>query len=108
MKQAAVDPSTGKIDVSILTTGISGAARKRKAEVTQALKKLIQEKGKVPTLKQAKLFEELRERSDLVRCWFVLFVASHLLLLMFCNKDRPSKVPKFSTAFFETLNKNPN
>ena len=98
MKQAAVDPSTGKIDVSILTTGISGAARKRKAEVTQALKKLIQEKGKVPTLKQAKLFEELRERSDLVRCWFVLFVASHLLLLMFCNKDRLSKVRKFSAA----------
>lgn len=64
LKQAAVDPSTGKIDVSILTTGISGAARKRKAEVTQALKKLIQEKGKVATLKQAKLYEELRERSD--------------------------------------------
>ena len=66
MKQAAVDPSTGKIDVSILTTGISGAARKRKAEVTQALKKLIQEKGKVATLKQVKLYEELRERSDVV------------------------------------------
>lgn len=65
LKQAAVDPSTGKIDISILTTGISGAARKRKAEVTQALKKLIQEKGKVATLKQPKLFEELRERSDL-------------------------------------------
>ncbi|XP_052817701.1 DNA replication licensing factor mcm4-like isoform X2 [Mya arenaria] len=65
LKQAAIDPSTGKIDVSILTTGISGAARKRKAEVTQALKKLIQEKGKVPTLKQVKLYEELRERSDL-------------------------------------------
>lgn len=64
LKQAAVDPSTGKIDVSILTTGISGAARKRKAEVTQALKKLIQEKGKVATLKQVKLYEELRERSD--------------------------------------------
>ena len=67
LKQAAVDPSTGRIDISILTTGISGAARKRKAEVAQALKKLIQEKGKVATLKQPKLFEELRERSDLVR-----------------------------------------
>lgn len=66
LKQAAVDPSTGKIDISILTTGISGAARKRKAEVTQALKKLIQEKGKVATLKQLKLYEELRERSDVV------------------------------------------
>ncbi|XP_071174177.1 DNA replication licensing factor mcm4-A-like [Mytilus galloprovincialis] len=64
LKQAAVDPSTGKIDVTILTTGISGAARKRKAEITQSLKKLIKEKGKVPTLKQPKLLEEFKERSD--------------------------------------------
>lgn len=64
LKQAAVDPSTGKIDITILTTGISGAARKRKAEITQSLKKLIKEKGKVPTLKQPKLLEEFKERSD--------------------------------------------
>lgn len=66
LKQAAVDPSTGKIDITILTTGISGAARKRKAEITQSLKKLIKEKGKVPTLKQPKLLEEFKERSDFV------------------------------------------
>lgn len=64
LKQAAVDPSTGKIDITILTTGISGAARKRKAEVASALKTLIQEKGKVPTLKYQKLYEEFREKSD--------------------------------------------
>ncbi|KAK7115466.1 DNA replication licensing factor mcm4-A-like [Littorina saxatilis] len=64
LKQAAVDPSTGKIDITILTTGISGAARKRKAEVASALKNLIQEKGKVPTLKYQKMYEEFREKSD--------------------------------------------
>ncbi|XP_013418456.1 DNA replication licensing factor mcm4-A-like isoform X2 [Lingula anatina] len=64
LKQAAVDPSTGKIDISILTTGISGAARKRRAELAQTVKKLIQEKGKVPTLKYSKMFDETRERSD--------------------------------------------
>ncbi|ESO98208.1 hypothetical protein LOTGIDRAFT_206222 [Lottia gigantea] len=64
LKQAAVDPSTGKIDITILTTGISGAARKRKAEVAQSLKKLITEKGKVPTLKYQPLYEQFRERSD--------------------------------------------
>ncbi|KAJ8302791.1 hypothetical protein KUTeg_019187 [Tegillarca granosa] len=64
LKQAAVDPTTGKIDITILTTGISGAARKRKAEITQALKKLIQSKGKVPTLKQPKLYEEFKEQSE--------------------------------------------
>uniref|UniRef100_A0A2C9JVK5 DNA replication licensing factor MCM4 n=1 Tax=Biomphalaria glabrata TaxID=6526 RepID=A0A2C9JVK5_BIOGL len=64
LKQAAVDPSTGKIDITILTTGMSGAARKRKAEVAAALKKLIQSKGKVPTLKHQKLYEDFRETSD--------------------------------------------
>lgn len=66
LKQAAVDPSTGKIDITILTTGLSGAARKRKAEITQALKKIIQGKGKVSTLKHQKLYEEFRENSDFV------------------------------------------
>ncbi|CAG5124882.1 unnamed protein product [Candidula unifasciata] len=65
LKQAAVDPSTGKIDITILTTGISGAARKRKAETAAALKKLIQSKGKVPTLKHQKLYEDFRESSDI-------------------------------------------
>lgn len=61
-----MDPSTGKIDITILTTGLSGAARKRKAEITQALKKIIQGKGKVSTLKHQKLYEEFRENSDFV------------------------------------------
>ncbi|XP_005096782.1 DNA replication licensing factor mcm4-A [Aplysia californica] len=64
LKQAAVDPSTGKIDITILTTGMSGAARKRKAEVAAALKKLIQAKGKVPTLKHQKLYDDFKETSD--------------------------------------------
>ena len=35
LKQAAIDPSTGRIDISILTTGISGQARKQRAERAQ-------------------------------------------------------------------------
>jgi DNA replicative helicase MCM subunit Mcm2 (Cdc46/Mcm family) len=60
--QAAVDPSTGKIDVSILTTGISGAVRKQRADRAQQLLDLIQSKGKVLVLKYNKLFEEFREK----------------------------------------------
>ena len=74
LKQAAVDPSTGKIDITILTTGISGAARKRKAEVASALKNIIQEKGKIPTLKYQKLYEEFREKSDFVSTLFLSFL----------------------------------
>ncbi|GAB1599558.1 DNA replication licensing factor mcm4-A-like [Argonauta hians] len=65
LKQAAVDPSTGKIDITILTTGISGAARKRRADIKLALKKYIKEKGKSPTLKYQKLMEDFREGSDI-------------------------------------------
>ena len=72
LKQAAVDPSTGKIDISILTTGISGAARKQRAERAQAVKALIKDKGRVPTLKYAKLYDEFKERSEVVSANYVL------------------------------------
>ena len=62
MKQAAVDPSTGKIDVSILTTGISGAVRKQRADRALVLLELIKMKGKVLVLKYNKLYEEFREK----------------------------------------------
>ena len=65
LKQAAVDPSTGKIDISILTTGISGAARKRKAEIAQALHKMMRDK-KQPTYNTTTLYDELKSQSDIV------------------------------------------
>merc|ERR1712029_788884 len=37
LKQSATDPTTGRIDVSILTTGQSSASRKRRQEVAKAL-----------------------------------------------------------------------
>jgi len=57
-----VDPSTGKIDVSILTTGISGAVRKQRADRAMTLLELIKAKGKVLVLKYNKLYEEFREK----------------------------------------------
>ena len=38
LKQSATDPMSGKIDVSILTTGQSSASRKRRGEVAASLK----------------------------------------------------------------------
>uniref|UniRef100_A0A8C0H7U9 MCM AAA-lid domain-containing protein n=1 Tax=Chelonoidis abingdonii TaxID=106734 RepID=A0A8C0H7U9_CHEAB len=46
LKQSATDPRTGIVDISILTTGLCA----------QALKKLIQSKGKTPALKYQQLF----------------------------------------------------
>lgn len=46
--------------------GMSATARKRKEEVAQALKKLIQSKGKTPALKYQQLFDDLRAQSEAV------------------------------------------
>uniref|UniRef100_A0A8D0FLR7 DNA replication licensing factor MCM4 n=1 Tax=Strix occidentalis caurina TaxID=311401 RepID=A0A8D0FLR7_STROC len=64
LKQSATDPRTGIVDISILTTGMSTTARKRKEELAQALRKLIQSKGKTPALKYQQLFDDLRAQSD--------------------------------------------
>ncbi|KAM6349614.1 MCM4 factor, partial [Podargus strigoides] len=64
LKQSATDPRTGIVDISILTTGMSATARKRKEELAQALRKLIQSKGKMPALKYQQLFDDLRAQSD--------------------------------------------
>uniref|UniRef100_X1Z8H6 DNA replication licensing factor MCM4 n=1 Tax=Capitella teleta TaxID=283909 RepID=X1Z8H6_CAPTE len=62
LKQAAIDPSTGKIDISILTTGLSGAVRKMRAERANVLRELLRTKGKIVVVKSAKLLEEFREK----------------------------------------------
>lgn len=67
LKQSATDPLSGKIDVGILTTGMSSAARKRRIELAQAVKKLIDDKGKVQMINQLKLLQELKEASNMVR-----------------------------------------
>jgi DNA replication licensing factor MCM4 len=62
LMQAAIDPSTGKIDVSILTTGITGAVRKQRADRAHVLAELIKAKGKVLVHKYSKLYDEFREK----------------------------------------------
>uniref|UniRef100_A0A8C7G0I1 DNA replication licensing factor MCM4 n=1 Tax=Oncorhynchus kisutch TaxID=8019 RepID=A0A8C7G0I1_ONCKI len=64
LKQSATDPRTGFVDISIITTGMSATARKRKEEVAQALKKMIQSKGKTPAMKYQQLFDDLRGQSE--------------------------------------------
>lgn len=69
MKQSATDPLSGKIDVGILTTGLSTAARKKRADLIAAIKENLQKKGKVPTVPYQKLFKEIREASQIVRTY---------------------------------------
>lgn len=66
LKQSAIDPLSGKIDISILTTGISSIARKKKKELCDVLQKLIEKKDKIHILSQQKLFAEIKQSSELL------------------------------------------
>ena len=66
LKQSATDPLSGKIDVGILTTGLSSAARKRRLELAQSVRKLIESKGGVPTINYQKLMAEIKEGSNVM------------------------------------------
>lgn len=67
LKQSATDPSSGKIDISILTTGMSSSARRRRTEIGQSVRKLLQSKGKTTKVfNYAKIYEELKAQSDIM------------------------------------------
>lgn len=76
LKQSAIDPLSGKIDVSILTTGVSAAARQRRNELTEELKKLIvTAKGKkIAALSYQKLFTDIKESMQMVCCFYFFFI----------------------------------
>ncbi|CAK9301642.1 unnamed protein product [Gordionus sp. m RMFG-2023] len=66
LKQTITDPSTGLIDMSILTTGQSSETRKKYGELLEALKRLLESKGKSVTMPTFKLFQEFKENSDIL------------------------------------------
>lgn len=66
LKQSATDPLSGKIDVGILTTGLSTTARKKRAELIASIKENLKKKGKAPTVPWQKLFMEIKDASQIV------------------------------------------
>ncbi|CAH8864825.1 unnamed protein product [Trichobilharzia szidati] len=64
LKQAAIDPVTGTIDINILTTGISSSVRKRREEMAMAIWSLLDERPRVLTFVYSRVLEELRARSE--------------------------------------------
>ncbi|XP_023234915.1 DNA replication licensing factor MCM4-like [Centruroides sculpturatus] len=66
LKQSATDPASGKIDITILTTGMSSSIRRRRLEVAQALRNLLKGKGKTQTFNYQKTYLELKESSDIM------------------------------------------
>lgn len=66
LKQSATDPLSGKIDVGILTTGLSEASRKKRADLIATIREQLKKKGGVPTVPYQKLFTDIRESSEIV------------------------------------------
>lgn len=66
LKQSATDPLSGKIDVGILTTGLSSEARKKRAELMGTIKNHLKNKGKISTLSYQKLFNDIRDGSQIL------------------------------------------
>lgn len=66
LKQSATDPMSGKIDVNILTTGMSSNARKRRGEIAAALRKMVESKGKISTMNYQKAFNEFKAGSAMM------------------------------------------
>jgi hypothetical protein len=63
----AVDPKTGRIDVAILTTGISAGERRLRAELAQTLKRYLKERRLTLTngsMRRDTLFNDIRDRHD--------------------------------------------
>ena len=71
IKQSATDPVSGKIDLSILTTGVSSTHRRRRAEAAAALKKILSEKRcessqDQPQFSTQPIYTALREKSEVM------------------------------------------
>merc|ERR1711934_1315973 len=65
LKQSATDPLTGRVDVTILTTGQSSSGRKRRQEVAAGLKALLRKKTKVGSINIDALLKEFKASADL-------------------------------------------
>ncbi|KAI1280494.1 DNA replication licensing factor mcm4-A [Halotydeus destructor] len=78
IKQAATDPTSGKIDVSILTTGMSASHRKNRAALAQALKSMLQEKRSQTSQDQPQfsfqpIFNDLKLNAGQTRVTYEMF-----------------------------------
>ncbi|XP_060861436.1 DNA replication licensing factor MCM4 [Metopolophium dirhodum] len=60
LKQSATDPLSGKIDVGILTTGLSSAARQRRHDLAEYLSKVISSQPKSTIFNYQKLLSEAK------------------------------------------------
>ena len=89
LKQSATDPHSGKIDVGILTTGLSATSRKKRAELIAFIKDMLKKKNKTKTIPYQKFFSDVKESSQVVsRFCFTVFNIFYLFTFLTVNHTR--------------------
>jgi DNA replication licensing factor MCM4 len=83
LKQSATDPLSGKIDVSILTTGLSAAARKKRAELVAFIKDILKKKNKAKTIPYQKFFADVKDTSQVVSELKFIVIKMKIKLILF-------------------------
>ena len=79
LKQSATDPISGKIDVNILTTGLSTAARKKKQMVIDGLRTFFDTKIGQSTHIYRKLFNDLKDQLQVVSNKYVITIQRSII-----------------------------
>eukprot|EP00850_Spirogloea_muscicola_P011671 SM000073S21447 [mRNA] locus=s73:310298:312863:- [translate_table: standard] len=66
MQQSATDPTTGTIDMDLITTGVSASERTRRTLITAALLDLVHEKLQAggPGMRVIQIWEEMRKQAS--------------------------------------------
>lgn len=65
LRQSAVDPDTGYVDVGILATGVTDSSRKAAAAVSEKIERLFAEKNTAQFV-ASRLFRELRNEDKTI------------------------------------------
>jgi DNA replication licensing factor MCM4 len=82
LKQSATDPHSGKIDVGILTTGLSATARKKRADLIAFIKDILKKKNKTKTIPYQKFFTDVKETSQVVSPFYFSYIECILHLFI--------------------------
>ena len=66
LKLSITDLHSGKIDVGILTAGLSATARKKRADLVEFIKDILKKKNKTKTILYQKFFTDVKQTSQVV------------------------------------------
>ncbi len=80
LQQAATDPATGKIDISLITTGQSSTSRQRIAELSGKVRQYLTSRPQQRSYALMELIAEMSKTIEWVRAWCMLLIVGTVSL----------------------------